>query len=239
VIIGFPTALYLPELPRTPEDGQSITFLVSSEDPPRSSLVILELFRGEELRSLPDRIHEPKVRRNSLGKLVFNVSAGGRTETMDGRKQFESGQILEFGPEEQVEQVVDDQVPETVSLQQDTNELDLSDLGLDDEQVAKLVDGSERTFARLITDLKASQNRVADAKAAVIGNQRRLNEVRKALEAAKVALAGSGDEIVFLLEEREGELVAERSELIAGLNEEIGRSGRLYADLLDVRELVR
>ncbi len=88
MIVAFPTALYIPVLPAKPEEAGSVTFSISSEDPPRQSQSLQQLPIAEILKPLPDKIFTPEENRAVVGNFIFSVSKSSRFETGSNKKQL-------------------------------------------------------------------------------------------------------------------------------------------------------
>jgi hypothetical protein len=244
VIVSAPTALYESVLPREEQDDQSVTFVISSTDPPRSEETLFQLLRSEELKSLPPRIFTRKERRLNLGNLIFRVSTGTQSQVGSGTKTFEVGQILNFGDVVEPGDISDLNVPKVVELQQNTNKLDLEGLGLTDEEVDSLVGGAEDKLEDAVQRLNQVKTSISDTEAAIQTNQKTANEAKKAREAAQAVFATvtnptEGNEIIEKLENKEDELAQERDVLITELNVLNESANEIYEEILDLREVVR
>lgn len=242
MIIDFPTALYNSVLPMAADDPGNITYTISSNDPPRATDPTAELPIAEQLRPLPDKIFTRKEFRDALGEFVFSVSEASLTDIGSGKKQFEVGQLLDFGEFADVEGLTVTEVPTPVDLQQNTNILELGDFGLTQEEINSLTDQAESKFNDLIEELNAIRTEINNNEARILENQKSINEVRKTIKAARVVLdvsTGSSNDIIDKLIESEEELVEERDALITETNELNVLAKAKYQELLDTRELVR
>lgn len=240
MIVSFPTALYESILPKSDDDTNNVTFTISSEDPPRTSTTAFELFRGEELRKLPTRVFNDRERRTTFGDFVFSLSSGSQISTEDGKKSFEVGELLEFGVVEETESISSTEVPDIIDMQQNTNKLDLIGLGLSEEQATLLIQSSEDRFDELVKSIISVQTGIKNVSAMIDSNQKQINEVRKAKDAAVVVLGSITDNpILVILEQKEQDLLLERNELINSLNQNNVEVKQLFNDLLRVREMVR
>ena len=243
MIIEFPTALYISELPDEPSDSQSVTFLISSEDPPRPTQALQQFPIAEQLKPLPDKIFTKAQNRSVVGELIFTVSQASRSDTGSSKKQFEVGQILDFETEE-IPDLSNTEVPSVIELQQNTNILDLEDLGLTEEESNTLVAQSNTTMDELIGEINSIVEQINDNKIRITENQKSINEATKAINATTVILdtqTGGSDlpEVLQKLIDTRTDLETERDQLIAdtnSLNEEVKTK---YNELLSVRELVR
>ena len=238
MIIKFPTALYNSVLPQVSTDTQNITFLVSSTDPPRSSDSTLQLLRSQEIRPLPATIFTKEERRNNLGKLIFSINSGKQSHVGIGNKQFEVGQVLEFG-DVTLEELDDLEVPNVVELQQNTNELDTDAFGLEADEVALLIRETTGLFNTYISQLNEMVETIKNTESEISDNQKLINEVNKAKRAAQIAFVDSSSDIITKLAEREEELISNRSSLIKSLNEYTAEANEIYNKIISLREMVR
>lgn len=244
MIISAPTALYESVLPREEEDNQSVTFVISSTDPPRSEETLFQLLRSEELKQLPPKIFTRQERRENLGDIIFRVSTGSQSQVGSGTKTFEVGQILNFGDVEEPEDIADLNVPEVVELQQNTNKLDLESLGLTGEEIDSLVGGAEDKLETAVLRLNQTKTEISNTEAAIQANQKTANEAKKAKEAAQAVFAAAtnpteGNQIIEKLEIKEEELAQERAGLIEYLNTLNVLANEIYEEILEIREVVR
>jgi len=244
MIIEFPTALYNAVLPEDANDNQNITFLISSTDPPRSEKTFFQLLYSEELKNLPSKIHNDNRRRANLGEFIFNVSFASQSNTINGAKMFESGQLLEFPDVESIDGINVLEVPDRVEVQQNNNVLDLESVGLNENESNDLIDQSETKFHKSISILNDLGMQVKDKKAAIQENQKLINETRKARDAALVVFSDTStgvndNEIVIKLNQKEQELISEKDDLISELNSLIDQANEIYGEVLRLREMVR
>lgn len=238
MIIEFPTALYSPLLPKEASDNQSVTFIISSEDPPRDTSITRQLFRGEELRPLPPKIYTYNQRRSTYGDYIFNVSSGANTLVGDGQKGYEVGQVLEFGDED-VPELSFPEIPAVLELQQNTNRLNLEAAGLTEEEASELIQKSQDQLNELIKDYNEIQSDIKDNETKISDSNKQLSEVRKIKNAASAVIGATGSEIYEKLVQREEELVAERDRLIEYGNDLNELAKDVYDEILVVREMVR
>lgn len=244
MIISAPTALYAAVLPAEISDGTPVTWTISSQNPPRSTETLFQLLRSEQLRRLPGLVYDDKERRRALGELIFRVASGAQKTVDDGKKTFEVGQILEFTDIQPPSNIDILNVPSIVDLQQNTNVLDLSSLGLTEDQIALLTDKAEDQFKAKLTELNNIVSGIKGKQADIASNQKLVNETRKARDAAAVVFADStdltsGNIIIDQLNQKETSLLAERDTLIADLNLLTVQANEIYNEILDVREVIR
>jgi hypothetical protein len=139
MIIRFPTGLYQDagQLPVDPDDSGNVTFVISNDDPSRSTALTLQLPVAEELRKRDPLIYSDLVRRTAFGELVFTLVEANRNETGTNRKTFAVGELLDFTDEE-IDLPDTKSVPKQIDLQHNTNVLDLEDAGLTEDEIVGL-----------------------------------------------------------------------------------------------------
>jgi hypothetical protein len=243
MIIEFPTALYDSLLPKQASDSQSVTFLISSTDPPRSVKTFFQLLYSEELKVLPDKIHTDRRRRANLGEFIFNVSSSKPNELSIGNKYFETGQLLDFQDVDEFDPVVTLEVPDKLEMQQNNNLLDLESVGLSEAESDDLIDKSEDKFHESVSLLNDVNANIKNKKASIDSNQRLINETRKARDAALVVYSdtstGDFNEVIVKLNQKEQDLLAIRAGLIEDYNSLVGEANEIYEEMLKLREMVR
>jgi len=238
MIIVAPTALYATILPTGPTDSTSITWTISSNNPPRPTIVVSLLPYSVEIKPLPSKTFNPAKRQDGVGEFVFNVNYSNRSEVGIGNKTFEYGEFLDFDLTTTIEELITLGVPNVIDLQQNTNYLDVEELGLTDEELADLEVSTRTMMNDLILALntqKADANKIA---VEIMNTQKLLNETLKVLNAAKVVY-GATDSIVAKMEDRQAELEATRDEQLASLNIIYAEMNAQYNDLIKVKEMVK
>jgi hypothetical protein len=242
MIISFPTALYLPKLP-TDEKSGNVTFLISSEDPPRPQTSTLQLFRGEEVKPLPHRIFTEEDRLKVLGELVATISTGATRSVGLGSKAFEVGQIIEFAEiEDESVEPTTNLSPDGIDLQHNTNILDLESAGLSESEIDQLLASAKTRFDALIIEFKGLQSTIKELRIKIDGNQRLINEARKAQSATRTAFnigVSDSNDILDKLEQREADLLVERDELITAFNQANEDSIQAYNEIIELKEVIR
>lgn len=238
MIIDSPTALYNSILPRADTDVGNVTFTISSNDPPRPATNSTPLSRGQSVRPLPPRIYDHQTRRTTFGELVFSVSSGTQSMAPMSTKAFEVGQILDFDEPEPLETIAVLNVPDTVDLQQNTNVLDFAAAGLTTDEASELQTSAAEQIATKINELNAIKTQISDNNTAIQDNQRLLNEIQKLINASTVVF-GSDTTIPDKLVVRQQELQLERTNLINGTNVLTTEAQTKYAEILELKEVVR
>jgi hypothetical protein len=240
MIIRFPTGLYQTVLPKQPSDDQSVTFLISSTEPPRPAGTFQTLPVAEVVKR-HDAILDEIARRDSYGELVLTDDVGTQTVTGSTKKTFEVGQILSFeAPPEAAPLVVS---PVQVHIRHDTNALDLGSLGLSAVEVEDLLSASLQRKQALDGELVAVIADVENAGVDIAENQKDINEAQKALDAARVVYGGSsGSDGSVIIDKLEGCLAAladDRQRLIELQASLDAQAQQIRDELIQVSQLVR
>lgn len=238
MIIKFPTALYASVIP-TVEDVGNVSWLISSNDPPRPSAAPIPLQLGESSQPLPPRTNSPADRLVALGELVFALSFGTTREVGVGAKAFEVGELLDFEAEDGVTQIDGLNVPDVVDVQQNTNMLDLVGAGLTQDEADDLVQSAQTKFDELMNSLNDIKTTINDKKVQIQDTQRLLNEAIKATNAAIQVFGGTDNVVVTKLTNRQSELVKQRDSLVVGVNNLSAQAQTTYDDLIKIKEVVR
>jgi len=242
MIIRFPTGLYRSALPGKPQDDQSVTFLISSSDPPRSVEAFTEVPLAVELQEKPPILNE-LGRRDWYGDLLYTIDQSLQSITGSLKKSFEVGQILGFDQEVSSAALTQSQV--RTDIRHDTNILDLESTGLSDVEIDELVKASERRKQELDQELTFLISQLENTKILIGENQKSINEVQKTISAAEVALMGSagssatGSPILDKLEAQLKRLEAGKADLISQLSSIDNQAQIVRDELLDVSQLVR
>jgi len=242
MIIRFPTGLYRSALPGKPQDDQSVTFLISSSDPPRSVEAFTEVPLAVELQEKPPILNE-LGRRDWYGDLLYTIDQSLQSITGSLKKSFEVGQILGFDQEVSSAALTQSQV--RTDIRHDTNVLDLESTGLSDVEIDELVKASERRKQELDQELTFLISQLENTKILIGENQKSINEVQKTISAAEVALMGSagssatGSPILDKLEAQLKRLEAGKADLISQLSSIDNQAQIVRDELLDVSQLVR
>lgn len=238
MIIIAPTALYSSILPMDHSTPGNVTWVISSNDPPRMTDNTQILPQIEEIKTLPPIIFNPSKRQVNTGAYVFNLSYSEKSKVGIGEKFYEAGQILEFNDAEDQPVVNLLSVPDVLDLQQDTNELNVSDMGLTPEEINRLNTESRKKMNTLISDLNDTLASIKSTTVSIQDNQRSLNETKKAAGAA-ASVFPETDEIVIKLNERIVLLDEERVILADNYNKLLLSANDKYAIIYSVREVVR
>lgn len=221
MIIRFPTALYTSIIPQNPQDGGNITYTISNEDPPRSFLVFSELPPSIELRQRPPRTLDPVTRREALDDRAFTSLTASPTSAGSNKKIVEIGQVLEF-----TDAPVADLVPMLVTdkneFQHNTNLLDLSGLGISEDDINTINSSATELMKTLDDELNSLIIQRRNIEVALSENKKSQNENTKAIDALQVLIANGQSSLqpVFdELTEQGTTLAAEEADLIVQANQ--------------------
>jgi hypothetical protein len=238
MIIRVPTGLYDTILPKKEEDNTSVTFTISTDEPPRSEEVFQELPIAEAIRPRVPPDIDDQLRRETVGELIFTVTEASQTISGSAKKTFEVGEILSF--EEEVSPTSVTQTPRMVEIRHDTNLLDLEAVGLSTAEILILTELSEQRKSELEIELLDLTSQIEDTKVRIRENQKNINETEKTISAVKVIADGSEPtEILEKLEARLVDLKSERSTLTSQLSALDVAAVKKRDELLQVSQLVR
>jgi len=239
MVIVAPTALYNSILNANPSSTIPVTWVISSQDPPRSTITVPLLPWGVEIQPLPKNPFNPVIRPPDVGSFVFNVNYTNASKVGSGDLSYEAGQILTFDNETDItDQVSQINVPEVIDLQQNTNLLSLEKLGLTNEEIVNLETQTRTKMNALVTLINSQRMQANQKEIDIKSNQKLINENEKTLAAAVVVLSAT-DPIVIKLTTNNTLLVAQRTKLVDELNVIITEMNSNYNLLLNVKEIVR
>lgn len=241
MIIRFPTALYKPIIPQKPADSGSVTFTISNDDPPRSSLVFSELPPAIEQRRRAPRTIEPSVRREAVEERAFTILRSGQSNVGTNKKLVEVGQILEFtaAPSIDLEPML---VSDKNMLQHDTNILDLSGLGISSDDLDTINNSAPELLSQLNNELNVLIGRRDDIEIELSENKKTQNENTKAVNAIQVLVANGQDNLSFVVDDLtlQGESLAQReAELIAEANSAADQAKAKIDTIRELTQVVR
>ncbi len=239
MIIRFPTGQYQDagQLPKDASDSANVTFTISTDDPTRSVDTVLQLPLSEEMHKRQPPIYSDQVRRTAMGKLVFTVVAGNRSNAGSNRRQFDIGQYLDFSDETTID-VSQPSIPLIVDLQHNTSQLDLGVTGLTEQEILQITLQSTERKKQLDDQLAQIQAQILSTQTAISENQKSINEVRKTISAVQLVLPAT-DPIMIKLTTREDILVSERDVLSNNLNELNDNALQIYNDLVAISSMVK
>lgn len=190
MIIDYPTGLYKNVLPQEPGDDQNVTYLISNNPPPRDNLFFPKMSVGVASHRRPPHKITPQQRRLAAGPLVFTVSRSAGDEPGSGARQYDIGEVLEFG--EPIIRTVDQMlVSDKTEVQHNLNVYDYAQLGLTEQDVQLINEQSLEVFDGISDTLNHLRARRADAEARIHTAQKTVNEAEKNIQALEVMARAS------------------------------------------------
>jgi hypothetical protein len=241
MIINYPTGLYTAILPRGPSDAGNVTFTISSEQPPRTSLLFPKLPAGVSGRQRNPRAISQLTRRADMAALVFTVNQVSRVVTGTAIRQYEVGQLLDFGDSSEPRTLDPNPAGSGSEIRHDTGLLDYARLGFTDAQQLVVETEAQTIFRRQQQELADYRQLYSDLQVQIQENQKLLSETVKALNA--LTAMGSTDptiaEMITELTARRGTLNGERGGLVNQANEVARSAAAAQQQLLDLAQVVR
>lgn len=233
MIIRYPTAFFEPLLPVDNEAG-NVTYTCSGDPPrekqlatPRAPIEIISEYNFASLRA-------------TYGELAYTTVVSSAYVVASGRKQYEIGQLLDF-TDDTTEVVL--QAPSSLSqIRHDTNLLDLSDLGLTDDEIAAVDTAASDALTVLLASLNQLRQRADINSVAMADNQKKTNEVVKALAAVDVIGSSTTVDIAAIkthLEATQVALGAEMASLVALADQLSAEISVVNSNISAVSQLVR
>lgn len=241
MIIRFPTGLYRDILPKREQDGGNVTYTISNTTPPRANLVFPKIpvglvDRGRERPKGPSAIDS----RPFQGELIYTTSGAKRTATSSNSRQFEIGQVIDFGT---VETKVAEPmlVAPMTEIQHNNNMLDYERLGLTAAEQAVVAAESLKSHSKLTDDLNDLKRRRADAEIDINMQQKLINETNKTLAALEVIALTSDDvaALVVKLKAKRDAAFAARDAALAAANSYATQAEAVVARLRAVATVLK
>jgi hypothetical protein len=174
-----------------------------------------------------------------MGERIFTVSRTNKSVTGSSKKQFEVGQVLTFGVDSDPE--VNPMLVGDLELRHDTNLLDLSGLGLTDEDIINVSFSAMDRLRELQTELSGYTKQRSDAEISINENKKTQNETRKAADAiAQLAATDPAfDEILDDLNSKLPILEEELDQLVEIANQAARNADITRNKILDLVQVVR
>lgn len=244
MIIVAPTGLYKSILPKNSESG-NITYTVSSQDPPRTNVTVLQLPVVEEFKPAPDEIFDEDTRRSVFGEQILTLSQGSRSNPGSNSKTFEVGEILNFEDNPPIEEINTLRAPDDIEIRHDTNLLDLEGIGLSEEEIFDLELLSQQKLRSLQQLYSDKRTDISDLDAEIGENQKKINETNKTIKAVRElfdipdSVLEFDNDIFTKLNASLIELEEDRDQLIADRNASGTELEDLQKSIVRVSELVR
>lgn len=242
MIITFPTGSYRSILPKKPDDSGNITFTISNNLPPRVNLVFLQVPPSIRQRTRPQLTLTEEERRTAVSQLAFSVLQSANDQTASGKKQFESGQILEF---EEVEEIIAEPmlIGPVNEIRHDTNLFDLSAFDVSDAEEKIIAEQANTVFQTLKEQLNEIRMLRSNTELQIADNQKSLNELNKTLNSLIVVQSNiTSTDIASIIDKLQAtkiQLEQERQDLILKANSLANEAETTNKELLQVSVLVR
>lgn len=235
MIINYPTALYRPILPDSGESG-NISYTISTQSPPKSGELFLQLPIDQEIRKSEERIYTKQQKRSFIGNLIFDIIKPGKSIEGSGSKQFEIGQVLDF-----TETDIESSDPynlEQIELRQDTSVVDYERYGMTKDEYNELLGMSRIKMDDLTKQINNVGTQINDAQDKLRLNQSDINQSTK-LYNNIVTVLGSSHQSAIKLQNVINNLKNDRIKLQESLNNYQNELQILRDELQRVREVVR
>ena len=186
MIINYPTGLYKNVL------TTSVTYTVSVP-PPRSKMVYSKIPIGVQKKK---QATKQSVKLNNYGRLAFSTVVSGRSNVGSNSRQYEIGQVLEFT--DLITKLIEPMlVSKNTSIQHDTNVLDYTSMGLNDEDVNRINSSSSSEYEILAQSLAQYVSDRCNAEINIAEYQKKINEINRAIVALNL-VSGVNDIIAKL-----------------------------------------
>ncbi len=213
MILRAPTGLYANVIP-TGESPGNITFTISTQLPPRDSVLALKIPTGLIAPNLEQTVYSRAV----YGELIYTVTSSARSNTGNNIKQFETGEILEFdAPPLTVD--VDPMLVNPQSQQiHNLNYIDFLALGLDAADVAAIGSAATESSQKLIKELNSYRQLRMDADQEISSAQKQINDIGRAITALKATEDDSISAVIDTLTAKSLAANARRDAALANAN---------------------
>jgi len=235
VIINYPTALYLAVIPQSASDNGNVTYIVSMTSPPNGPLTEIQLPAAIEFRQ-----RVPIDKKKPDGQRVYTNTLSNASSIGSAKKQFEVGQILEFGASE--ESTLQPMLASNpLQIRHDTNILDLSSLGVSQADITAINNSADSQFTTLNSELSVVRQARIDIETDITENQKNQNETKKAI-AALEQLVQSDPSLQSVLDSLKSKLalfVTQMNALVVIANEQASNATDLENRILAVAQMVR
>lgn len=244
MIINYPTGFYRTAIITDPDIPSNITFTISNGPPPRTELLFVKTPVALGIRGRLARVHSEIERRDAVSLLAYSTATNRNSNVSFGAKQFESGQTLDFDNDNDNISVDPMLVSQTTEVKHDTNLLDLSSLGIDDDTQSVINNESTFAYNSLLDDLNEVVGRRANYEADLRSTQKSLNEAIKAIDGLDGVLEVVPDNqslisARFVLIQKRDDLLVQQSSLIDSANLAAAEAIVIRDKMVRVAQLVR
>ena len=155
----------------------NITWYISSNNPPRSTNVIIKIPTAEEIReTIPERFD-----RNIYGDLVYTINQANNTIAHSLTKIYGEGDVLDFNTD--TRQGISIPRNNNIEMRHDLNVLDLATAGLNENDINKFNTSVNTKQSELQMQFSVIRSEISDIEIEIKETQKKLNETNKALNA--------------------------------------------------------
>lgn len=225
-------------LPTEASDVGNITWTISSQDPPNSEGSFVKVPASQILRKRDPRIYNNEDRRASLGQLAITLASNDYNNTWSNKKLYEPGQVLEFSDVDNISELDIQSVPVEVEIIHNTNQLDLENLGLEEDDIISISRLADAKKGELETQLTQKKLELEIIKGNIVDNQKKINEADKAIAAVRLIVAANDPRLIRLVESR-AVATASKDSLTDEYNAVVADIDNIYGQLLTISQLVR
>jgi hypothetical protein len=190
MIIKYPTGFYFVSLTSDAIKNISLTYFISNNEPPRTDLIYSKVPTG--ILATPRIPKDPDIilRREAFGELVYSLSKSNRSIEGNDSRQFELGQVLEFGLKSgrDISPMLVDNITE---VQHNTNRLDYKAMGITEQEQNDINSLALTTHNILVGRLNELKRLRSDAELTVNSSQKLINELSRTIDSLSVVLLES------------------------------------------------
>jgi len=237
MIINYPTGLFSTVIPQKPSVVGNVTYTISNNIPPDSNIELIVLPKAERLKRRSSLSHDLQSRRASFGELIFTVNNSINKIGGSNRKLFELGEFIELGFEDVV--LSDDNTPSEFAIQHNVNVLDLINLGLSESHIANITKASFDRKNNLEEELSKIKLEIEILKSEISENQKKLNEINKAIKSVTILIDVIGEEPLNVLIKSKENTEQTKYNLSIEYNNKISESEKIFEELLIVSNMVK
>jgi hypothetical protein len=183
---------------------------------------------------MPPKLHDDEDRRKSVAELVFSIIQTSQTQSGSSMRQFEVGQVLGF--DEDLSPVISVPTNSSIEIRHDTNVLDLSGLGMSEDEINTIYEKAFRMRNDLNIQFESARTRVENLQISITENQKKINEAAKAIDAVTLI----GDETILKeLQDKQVSLMSERDQLVQEYEKQSALSDTLKDQIRQISQMVR
>lgn len=220
MIVKYPTGLYNNVIPKLPDDGGNVTYLISNNSPPRVDLLFPKVPAGVLYKRKPTRTIDIISRRNSQDILIYSVSSSSKSVVGNNSRTYQIGQVLEFndGVPKEVNEML---VPNVNENRHDLSSYDYESMGIDADGRELIANQSLSIQYNLINKLNALKMRRANAEENIKTSQKLINDISSNIAAIEVMAQNSDTDftdIIAKMKNKKSETILIRDNAIDSAN---------------------